>query len=225
LTTRLLDLGRRSYRETLTLQRELHAAVAADNAPDTWIVVEHDPVITLGRRARAENVLLPRELLAARGIDVVEIERGGDVTYHGPGQVVVYPIRKLPRFREIVPFVSALERAVIAALATFGIAAAGRNEHRGVYVGENAICAVGLAVQKLTSLHGLALNADTVLDYDRLITPCGTPEFGITSISAETGRRVGWAEARDALLLALEAEFDLTFERSATAPLLAASQG
>jgi lipoyl(octanoyl) transferase len=225
LTARLRDLGRRPYREVWALQRDLHAAVAAGSEPDTWLVVEHDPVITLGRRAKAENILLPRGLLEARGVDMVEVERGGDVTYHGPGQVVVYPIRKLGRFREVVPFVSALERAVIAALATFGIAASGRKEHRGVYVGENAICAVGLAVQKMTSLHGLALNADTVLDYDRLITPCGTPEFGITSISKELGRDVIWAEARDALLPALEAEFGLTFERvPATVPLLAASR-
>jgi lipoate-protein ligase B len=218
-TVRLLDLGRRPYREVWALQRELHAAVAEGLEPDTWLVVEHDPVITLGRNAKTKNVL------NARGIDVVEVERGGDVTYHGPGQVVVYPIRKLARFREVVPFVSALERAIIVALATFGITAAGRKEHRGVYVGDNAICAVGLAVQKMTSLHGLALNADTVLDYDRLITPCGTPEFGITSISNELGRDVSWAEARDVLLPALAAEFDLQFERvPATVPLLAASR-
>jgi len=224
-TARLLDLGRRPYREVWALQRELHAAVAEGREPDSWLVVEHEPVITLGRKARTQNVLLSRELLAARGVDVVEVERGGDVTYHGPGQLVVYPIRKLPRFREVVPFVSSLERAVIAALATFGIAAAGRKEHRGVYVGDNAICAVGLAVQKMTSLHGLALNADILLDYDRLITPCGTPEFGITSISRELGRNVTWAEARDAVLPALAAEFDLTFETAnATVPALAASR-
>jgi lipoate-protein ligase B len=224
-TARLLDLGPRPYREVWDLQRKLHAAVAEGREPDTWLVVEHEPVITLGRKAHGENVLLPRELLAARGVDVVQIERGGDVTYHGPGQLVVYPIRKLPRFREVVPFVSSLERAVIAALATFGITASGRKEHRGVYVGDNAICAVGLAVQKMTSLHGLALNADTVLDYDRLITPCGTPEFGITSISNELGRDVSWAEARDVLLPALAAEFDLTFEPAhATPPALAASR-
>jgi lipoate-protein ligase B len=224
-TARLLDLGRRPYRDVWALQRELHAAVAEGRKADTWLVVEHDPVITLGRKAQTGNILLSRELLAARGVDIVEVERGGDVTYHGPGQLVVYPIRKLPRFREVVPFVSSLERAVIAALATFGITAAGRKEHRGVYVGDNAICAVGLAVQKMTSLHGLALNADTVLDYDRLITPCGTPEFGITSIARELGRDVTWAEARDALLPALAAEFGITFEPvAATAPALAASR-
>jgi lipoyl(octanoyl) transferase len=222
---RLRDLGRCPYRDVWALQRELHTAVAEGREPDTWLVVEHEPVITLGRNAQTGNILLSRELLAARGVDVVDVERGGDVTYHGPGQLVVYPIRKLPRFREVVPFVSSLERAVIAALATFGITAAGRKEHRGVYVGDNAICAVGLAVQKMTSLHGLALNADTVLDYDRLITPCGTPEFGITSISREFGRHVTWAEARDALLPALAAEFELTFETvNATVPALAASR-
>lgn len=224
-TARLLDLGRRPYREVWALQRELHAAVAEGREPDTWLVVEHEPVITLGRNAKDANVLVPRPLLEARGIDIFPVERGGDVTYHGPGQVVIYPIRKLPRFREVVPFVSALERAAIDALATFGIAASGRKEHRGVYVGANAICAVGLAVQRMTSLHGLALNANTELDYDRLITPCGTPEFGITSISKELGRDVGWAEARDALLPALEAEFSIQFERpAATQAALAASR-
>ncbi len=223
--TRLLDLGRRPYREVWALQRDLHAAVAEGREADTWIVVEHDPVVTLGRNAKAANLLLSRDALAARGVDVVEVERGGDVTYHGPGQVVVYPIRKLPRFREVVPLVAALERAAIDALAQFGITASGRSEHRGVYVGDNAICAIGLAVQKMTSLHGLALNAATALDYDRLITPCGTPEFGITSISRELGRDVGWAEARDVLLAALEREFAVRFERvDATAPPVGASR-
>jgi lipoyl(octanoyl) transferase len=222
---RLWDLGRRPYREVWALQRELHADIAEGRAPDTWLVVEHEPVITLGRKAKVDNLLLPRVVIEAQGIDIYDVERGGDVTYHGPGQVVVYPIRKLPRFREVVPFVSALERAVVAALATFGIEAAGRKEHRGVYVGDNAICAVGLAVQKMTSLHGLALNSDTALDYDRLITPCGTPEFGITSISRELGRDVSWTEARDALMPALEAEFGIRFERGdATVSLLAASR-
>ncbi len=211
---RLLDLGRARYAGVHRLQRTLHAAVADGREPDTWIVVEHDPVITLGRKANAANVLLPRELLAARGVDVCRVERGGDVTYHGPGQVVVYPIVKLERFREIVPLVGKLEGAVIDALAGFGIRAGGRREHRGVYVGENAICAVGLAVQRMTTLHGIALNVDPALDYDRLITPCGTPEFGITSIARETGRPVALIAGRDALLAALGRAFGVRFERA-----------
>jgi lipoate-protein ligase B len=215
---RLLDLGRRRYAPVLELQRALHAAVAEGREPDTWIVVEHEPVITLGRNAKQANVLLPRAILAAQGVDIVEIERGGDVTYHGPGQVVVYPIRRLERFREVVPLVTSLETAVTGALYRFGIEAQPRSEHRGVYVGDDAICAIGLAVKRMTSMHGLALNACTALDYDRLITPCGTPQFGVTSISAQTGRDVSWAEARDALLDSLEGAFGVEFARETLAP-------
>jgi lipoate-protein ligase B len=227
---RLLDLGRRPYGDVWDLQRTLHAAVAEDRAPGTWIVVEHDPVITLGRNAKEMNLLLPRGLLAQRGVAVHDVERGGDVTYHGPGQVVLYPIMKLPRFREVVPLVTALEGAVIDALRGFGIAGeTHRKEHRGVYVGRDAICAVGLAIKRMTSMHGLALNASTALDYDRLITPCGTPEFGITSISAQIGRTVSWAEARDALLAAIERSFGFTFapvaEADATQLAVPASLG
>jgi len=210
---RLLDLGRRPYRETLAIMRAIHGAVARDEAEPTLIVVEHDPVITLGRNAKMKHVRLSTEALALRGVDLVEIERGGDATYHGPGQLVLYPIRKLARFREVAPLVSSLERSVVAALATFGIVARGRSEHRGVYVGENAICAIGLAVKQMTSLHGLALNVSTPLDYDRLITPCGTPEFGITSMTHELKRDIALPDAREALLAAVESEFSVRFER------------
>jgi lipoate-protein ligase B len=215
---RLLDVGRRPYRETWDLQRELHASVACGAAPDTWIVVEHDPVVTLGRNARAEHLLLSREALAARGVDCVAVERGGDVTYHGPGQLVVYPIVKLARFREVVPFVTALEQSVITALRTFGIAAHARSEHRGAYVGADSICAIGISVKALTSMHGLALNVSTALDYDRLITPCGTPQFGITSMERELTRPVAREAALDALLVALGDRFGITFAAEELAP-------
>ncbi len=162
-TATLLDLGRKPYREVWDLQHALHEKVQAGEAPETWIVVEHDPVITLGRQAKEENVLLPADALAARGIDVVHIERGGDVTYHGPGQLVVYPIRKLERFREVVPLVRALEQAVIEACSAFGIQSERWDEHAGVWVGRDQICAIGLAVRKMTSLHGIALNVSTDL--------------------------------------------------------------
>ena len=208
---RLLDLGLRPYRQVWDLQHRLHAAVASGEEQDTWIVVEHTPVITLGRNAKEQNVLLPRALLETRGVDVVEIERGGDVTYHGPGQVVVYPIRKLERFREIVPLVRTLEEAVINMCSVFGIAAERWKEHAGVWVGRNQICAIGLAVQRMTSLHGIALNACTDLTYDRLITPCGLPDRGITSLSKETGHDVSVSEAKTALLAALANTFEIEF--------------
>ena len=208
-TARILDLGLRPYREVWEIQHRLHEAVRAGEEPETWIFVEHTPTITLGRNAKRENVLLPPELLAARGIDVVEIERGGDVTYHGPGQLVVYPIRKLERFREVVPLVRSLEAAVIATCADFGIVAERWSEHAGVWVGRNQICAIGLAVQKMVSLHGIALNVSTALDYDRLINPCGLLDRGITSIEHEIEREVSLAKAREALLPHLAAEFGL----------------
>ena len=195
------------------MQREIHARVARGDDPDTWIVVEHDPVITLGRNAKRESVLAAPDFLARRGIDVVAIERGGDATYHGPGQLVVYPIVKLARFREVVPFVSALEATVVESLATLGILARTRREHRGVYVGENNICAIGLAVKQMTTMHGLALNVSTELDYERLITPCGRPGFGVTSMSRELGRQIEIGEMRETLILKAGSHFDIRFER------------
>lgn len=209
---RLLDLGLRSYREVWDLQHRLHEAVRNGDDPETWIFVEHPPVVTLGRNAKEENLKLSREALAARGVDVVHIERGGDVTYHGPGQLVVYPIRRLERFREVVPLVRALEGAVIEACAQFGIRAERWNEHAGVWVGRNQICAIGLAVQKMTSLHGIALNVSTELSYDRLINPCGLTDRGITSLSRESGRAVSIAEAKPVVLTALSKEFGIEFE-------------
>ncbi len=210
--TRMLDLGRQPYRQTLERMRELHGAVARGEARETWLVVEHDPVITLGRNANRAHVLISGDALARRGVDLVEVERGGDATYHGPGQLVVYPILRLERFREIVPLVSTLERAVVATLATFGIAARTRAEHRGVYVGDDAICAIGLAVKQMTSLHGLALNVSTELDYDRIITPCGSSQFGITSMTRELARPVPLDEARNALLTHLCEIFEISLE-------------
>ncbi|HEY5426245.1 MAG TPA: lipoyl(octanoyl) transferase LipB [Candidatus Tumulicola sp.] len=208
---RLLDLGVRPYREVWELQHRLHAAVREGREPDTWIVVEHPPTITLGRQAKREHVLLSDEALADRGIDVIAIERGGDVTFHGPGQLVVYPIRRLKRFREVVPLVRALEGAVIDACAAFGVNAQRWSEHAGVWVGGNQICAVGLAVQKMVSLHGIALNVSTELNYDRLIVPCGLPNRGITSLSKEAARTVSVEEAKGVLLDALARTFGVTF--------------
>lgn len=207
----LLDLGRRGYREVWDLQRRTHGAVVEGRSTDTWIVVEHDPVVTLGRQAKAANVLLSPQTLRERGVELVAIERGGDVTYHGPGQLVVYPITRLGRFREVVPFVRSLEKAVIATCARFGIEAKGWSEHAGVWVGDNSICAIGLAVKRMVSMHGLALNVSTALDYDRIINPCGFTDRGITSLSAQTGRDISMADAKSVLLEELARVFEVSF--------------
>lgn len=208
---RLLDIGLKPYREVWELQRALHDAVREGREPDTWIVVEHPPVVTLGRQAKREHLLLSAEAFAARGVDVVEIERGGDVTYHGPGQLVVYPIRKIERFREVVPLVRSLEAAVINVCARFDIHAERWDAHAGVWIGRNQICAVGLAIQRMVSLHGIALNVTTELDYDRLIVPCGLPDRGITSLCAEANRPIRGSEAKAVLLEELAREFDVEF--------------
>jgi lipoate-protein ligase B len=194
--------------------RALHERVASGEAPDSWLVVEHEPTITLGRNARSEHLLASPEELAARGIELASVERGGDATYHGPGQLVLYPVMRLERFREIAPFVASLERAAIATLGAFGIAANARREHRGVYVGDRAIAAIGLAVKRMTTLHGIALNVSTDLDYDRLITPCGTPEFGITSMARELGREVDPRLVLETFVPAVAEQFDLAFRGS-----------
>ena len=207
----LLDLGTIPYREAWELQHALHAAVQEEREPETWLFVEHPPVITLGRNAKPENLLLSAEVLAARGVDIVQIERGGDVTYHGPGQLVVYPIRKLERFREVVPLVRALEETVIRCCATFDVTSERWSEHAGVWVGEKQICAIGIAVRKMTSFHGIALNVSTDISYDRLINPCGLSDRGLTSLSHETSRLISLEEAKSALRTAIQDVFELKF--------------
>ncbi len=217
---RLLDLGLRPYREVWDLQRSLHARVAAGAEPDVWIAVEHPPVVTLGRNAKREHLLLSPEMLAARGVDCFEVERGGDVTYHGPGQVVVYPILRLPRFREVVPLVarSRTPRSPPAPPSAWS-PSAGASTAASTSAAIR-YCAIGLAVKQMTSMHGIALNACTALDYDRLITPCGISERGITSLSHECGRHVSFDEAKVALLAALAARFDVAFVPAAAAGLV-----
>jgi lipoyl(octanoyl) transferase len=211
ISARLIDLGLRPYREVWDLQHRLHAAVRDGREPDTWIVVEHTPVITMGRQAKRENVLLSEERLAERGVDLVAIERGGDVTYHGPGQLVVYPIRKLERFREIVPLVRSLEAAVINLCERFGVRGERWTEHAGVWVGRNQICAIGLAVRQMVSLHGIALNVSNDLDYDRLINPCGVSDRGITSLSAEVGHAMDTESVKRTMFEEFARSFDVEF--------------
>ncbi len=212
IAARLLDLGLQPYRRTWELQHALHDSVRKGEQPETWIFVEHEPVVTLGRNANVSNVLLSQTALHARGVDLVHVERGGDVTYHGPGQLVVYPIRRLERFREIVPLVRALEGVAIEVCARFGVRAQRWSDHAGVWVGAKQICALGLAVQKMTYLHGIALNICTDLSYDTLINPCGLPDRGITSLSRETGCQLSLAQVKPVMRSAIERALGVEFE-------------
>jgi lipoyl(octanoyl) transferase len=186
-------LGRIAYREALELQHRLAAERADGRIPDQLLLLEHPPVLTLGRSSDPAHILADATTLAERGIEVVRIERGGEVTYHGPGQLVAYPIMALTdRGLLIRPFVRALEAAMIATCAAYGVPAGRRDGHPGCWCGAagpepRKIGALGLRVERGVSYHGIALNVTTdVADFD-LIDPCGIPGLISTSIAIERG--------------------------------------
>jgi lipoyl(octanoyl) transferase len=196
---RLLGLGSVEYRAAWSLQQRLAERRQADAIGDTVVMLEHPPVYTLGRRATAENVLLDEACLAAACIDLVAVDRGGDVTYHGPGQLVVYPVIRLAGQRHVVDFVRALEAIAIDALARLGVVGGRRDGLTGVWVGREKIVAIGVRVGAggVTS-HGLALNVAPDLSHFGGIVPCGLATEGVTSLAA-LGIPAGMDEARGAM--------------------------
>lgn len=188
-------LGRIGYRDAWDLQKRLAGARAEGRIGDRLLLLEHPPVLTLGRQADEAHVLAPSALLEARGIEVVRVERGGEVTYHGPGQLVAYPIVHLAdRGLLLRPFVRALEAALAATCAAYGVEAGRREGHPGCWVGAEGplprkIGALGIRVERGVTYHGIALNVDVSLaDFD-LIDPCGMPGLRSVSIASELGRR------------------------------------
>lgn len=175
-------LGRQAYRAAWDLQRLVHSQVAAGALPDTLLLVEHDPVITLGKSGDGTHLLVGRERLAALGVDYFEVERAGDVTYHGPGQAVVYPIVKLTGGLTPLGFLEELQGAVIDYLAELDLEARPNPGYAGVFVGEDKICAFGIAVRRRTTFHGLALNVKGDLSNFGLIDPCGISGAKVTSL-------------------------------------------
>ena len=171
---RHLALGRSDYGETLTLQRALHAKRCADEIADLVISVEHNPVFTIGRSGSRDNVLVSADVLREHAIEVFEVERGGDVTYHGPGQLVVYPILDLRGFgKDVHRFVWSLEEAIIRTLKELDIDSDRRDGHPGVWIGERKIASVGVYVKNWVTCHGLAFNIEVNQDHFRMIRPCG----------------------------------------------------
>ncbi len=171
-----LRLGRQAYGITLELQRTLHAKRCADRIGDVVISVEHDPVFTIGRRGSRDNLLVPEAEARANGIQIFDVERGGDVTYHGPGQLVVYPILDLRGFGKNVHwFVESLEEAVLRVLEELGIDAVLRDGYPGVWVGRRKIASIGVHVKNWVSYHGLALNVAVNPQHFGMIRPCGLP--------------------------------------------------
>jgi lipoyl(octanoyl) transferase len=184
---RVEDLGLRSYSEVLELQRELRRRrIAGELAEDVLLLVEHPPVVTLGRGTRASSLPLAPAELERRGVEVFEVERGGDVTLHAPGQLVGYPILDLRQHREDLHwYLRRLEDVLISALDRMDIEA-GRNPGRtGVWTAGRKIASIGIHVKQWVTLHGFALNVSTDLDRFDLIVPCGIPQVVMTSVAAE----------------------------------------
>lgn len=207
-------------------QRALVAQRKAGLIPDTLLLLEHDPVVTLGRNAGRESVLFDAAQLSARGVDLVESDRGGDATFHGPGQVVGYPIMDLaPDWKDVGRFVRALEQVMIDTCADFGVAADRLAGTPGCWLAQpdRKIGAIGCRLSRWVTHHGFALNVNTHLAHFDLIVPCGIRDKGVTSLAQELGHRVPLAEVMDRLAVHLADRFGRTrveaaFDMVDTAP-------
>jgi lipoyl(octanoyl) transferase len=182
-----VHLGAVEYREAVDLQERVRAARQAEAIPDTLLLLEHPPVYTLGRRSEPRELAMGEDWYRMQGIDVVGVDRGGKVTYHGPGQLVGYPIM---RIGDVMGYVRAMEGALIAALADEGIAARSREDegrdYTGVWVQDRKIASIGVHVARGVTTHGFAVNADNDLQPFEWVVACGLPEVRMTSITNET---------------------------------------
>ena len=182
----ILDLGRMSYNSVWDIQKEYHKKVILGKEPDTLIVGEHEPVYTLGKNANDNHLLQS----ASEEIQVFRIERGGDITFHGPGQIVVYPILDLNRFVKSVSwYMRTLEKIIIDTLSDFEIKAELKDGLTGVWVGDEKIGAQGVRISRWVTMHGLALNVNTDLRYFDGIIPCGIFDYGVTSMEKLMGSK------------------------------------
>jgi lipoic acid synthetase len=191
-------LGTVGYREAYDLQRVLFERRSSGIIDDYVLLLEHPHVFTLGRRSRPEHLLLSPSQYKEIGAEVVETDRGGAITYHGPGQLVAYPIVRLAS-PDVVAYVRSLEEAVIRLLAKLGIHAQRNEKNSGVWVGERKICAIGVRIGRQTSMHGLALNVSTDLAFFDKIVPCGLSDAGVTSVEKEIGMSFAPADLSESL--------------------------
>jgi lipoyl(octanoyl) transferase len=211
-------LGRVGYREAHALQERLLEARIAGQIGDTLLLLEHPPVLTLGRAAKREHVLFAPDHLRSLGVDVVETGRGGDVTYHGPGQLVGYPIVDLkPDRQDVRKYVSSLEETMIRLAADYGITATRVQGLNGAWVEDRKIGAVGVRIRKWVTMHGFAINGTTDLTHFDWIVPCGIRDRAVTSIERERGVRPTYEELAEkaARIFASLYEAELTITREA----------
>lgn len=202
---KITDLGCKPYRETWDKQLSLSQALIDGNGEEDVLFVEHPHVYTLGLHGKANNMLLSQEELQRRGIEFIHIERGGDITYHGPGQIVVYPIINLLNHHlGVKAYVNMLEQIVIDLLASYGVESGRVEGATGVWLGigtprERKICAIGVKCSRFVTHHGFALNINTDLSYFSLINPCGFIDKGVTSLALELGHSVDMEEVKHRL--------------------------
>lgn len=217
-----VDLGLMPYPEGSVLQARLVEARVSGSLPnDVVLVLEHPAVFTLGKRGGRENLLVSEETLARQGIPIVQVERGGNITYHAPGQLVLYPIIHLERAGiKVVDMVDRLEEVMIRTCAEWGIQA-GRNPlNRGVWVGLKKIGAIGIAVRRGVSFHGMALNVNIDLTPFGWIQPCGLKGVEVTSIAQAAGRPARVEEAVGVAVRHIEAVFGIRLEPQTAEELL-----
>lgn len=190
------------YKEALDLQIKLLEKRQKCEINDTILIVEHEPVITLGRNAKEENVLFSEKYLKDHNVDLMEINRGGDVTYHGPGQIVGYPIVNIKEKKMgIKNFVDGLEQVFIDLLKEkYEILAKRDDINSGVWVNGEKVTAVGLAVKRWVTMHGFAFNVSTNLDFFKLIVPCGIPTRGVTTLERLTGKEIDIEEVKQQVI-------------------------
>lgn len=196
-----LDLDRKDYKEVWDLQKTIHEKRVKKEILNTLILVEHNPVITMGKSGKQSNVLFSVKLLQEKGVQYYEIERGGDVTYHGPGQLVGYPIFNVrDGLAGIKPFINGIEEAIIATLDDFGIRGYRKEKMIGVWTDKGKICSIGVAVKKWVSFHGFALNVNTDLSYFDLIVPCGIKNVEMTSMQQILGKEVSIQDVKKSIV-------------------------
>jgi len=187
-------LGLVDYQEAWDLQRAIARARAEGSVEDTLLLLEHPPTYTLGRRSNASDLLLPREALEAQGAQVVDVDRGGEITFHGPGQLAGYPIVNLRDWGGPLRYVRALEAVIISTLDTFGVRAGAIEGLTGAWVGSSKIAAIGVRISRGITTHGFALNVATDLAWFRHIVPCGTRDLEVISLEQLLGRSVSLEE-------------------------------
>jgi lipoyl(octanoyl) transferase len=206
------------YDQALELQKRLVDARKSNAIPDQLLLLEHPPIITLGVKTRDDrsHIVATAETLEEEGVEVFESGRGGDVTYHGPGQLIGYPIIDLKPDRcDVHRYVRDLEQVIIQAVATFGVSAHRMPGLTGVWVGDNKLAAIGVRIARWVTSHGFALNVSTKLDHFNLIVPCGIADKGVTSLELLTGRFL----SVESVIPAICDAFSSVFDRAIVAPV------